>query len=381
MHPGNPDLVSAVRAAADVIAVPRAEEETSFTLHAPLELLARVGLLAYLSADRRDHTREQALARITRLAADYAATGTAVASPAALEFRDPAAAAAALDAALRAGDADRVDAIACWLAPRVDHDAARRLLAPAIVDSLAAAGHASIALHLLPRVADGALPVALLRGALRSIAGEPGWRIDWFRSVGPLEPDANAVSLRDALAAVPLLGRPGSNFIQPLMAQVQDRGVAARLLGPTLRPGLDVAAAGRTLLRAAAWSMLHDDPHHAPYGWSHCLTMTQGVLSLADDGVPGRTAVAVAATFVAGFRAAFGTQALGSLDDDATADRDVPEEAGLAAFAALHHDAHLVKYTLACFHAAGTDPAWRPTYLRAAAHLAAGWRAHPDGRF
>ncbi len=378
----HPELIAAVRTAADAIAVPRAEAETSFTLHAPLELLARVGLLPYLRDDTGDDTRERTLARISRLAADYAATGTAVATPAAVEFVDSATAAASLDAALRAGDADRVDAIACWLAPRVDHHAARHLLAPAIVDSTAAAGHASIALHLLPRVADGALPISLVRGALRSIARQPGRRIDWFRSVdAPAGVDTSTTSLADALAAVPLLGRPGSSFIQPIMAQVQDSGLATRLLGPALRPGLDAAAAGRTLLRAAAWSMLHDDPHHAPYGWSHCLTMTQGVLTLADDGAPARTAVAVAATFVAGFRAAFGTQALGSLDDDACTDRDVPAETELAAFAAAHHDAHLAKYTLACFHAAEADPAWRATYLRAAAHLAAGWRAHPDGGF
>jgi hypothetical protein len=376
MHPWSPDLLAALRPAADAIAVPRAEQETSFTLHAPLELLARVGLLPYLRGD----TRDEALRKIHRLAVDYSATGTPVPEPAAVEFADPSAAAVALDAALRAGDADRVDAIACWLAPRIDHDTARHLLAPAIVDSLAAAGHASIGLHLLPRVADGAFPVALLRGALRSIAGQPEWRIDWFRSVAPPEP--TTTSLRDALAALPLLGKPGSNFIRPLMAQVQDSGVATRLLAPTLRPDLDLAAAGRTLLRAAAWSMLHDDPHDAPYGWSHCLTMTQGVLSLADDGVPARTAVAVATTFVAGFRVAHGARPLGALDDAAASPHvDVPTEAELAAFAALHHDAHLVKYTLACFHAAAADPAWRTLYLQAAAHLAAGWRAHPDGRF
>lgn len=369
MHPWSPALVAAMRTAAGVIAVPRVEAETSFTLHAPLELLARAGLLPYLD----DDTRALALAGIDRLVADYGATGTPVAPPAAVEFADPSAAAAALDLALRAGDADRVDAIACWLAPRIDHAAARRLLAPSLVDSLAAAGHASIALHLLPRVADGALPIALLRGALRSIAREPGWRIDWFHSAAPQA--TRALSLAEALAAVPLLGRPGSNFIRPLMTQVQDRGIAARLLAPALRQGLDLVAAGRTLLRAAAWSMLHDDPDHAPYGWSHCLTMTQAVLTLADDGVPGRTAIAVGATFVAGFRAAFGLQALGSLDDDAAApDRDTPDEAGLARYAALHHDAHLVKYTLACFHAAETDPAWRTNYLRAAASLATWWR-------
>lgn len=374
MHLPGLDLAPALRSAADVIAVPRMEEETSFTLHAPLELLARVGLLPYL----HDGAREAALALITRLAAVYGATGTPVATPATVEFTDPTAAAAELAAALRAAASERVDAIACWLAPRVDHDLARRLLAPVIVDSLAAAGHAAIGLHLLPRVAGGALSLALLRGALRSIAAHPGWRIDWFHAV-----DTTAatppVALAQALAAVPLLGVPGSNFIHPLMSQVQRSGVAARLLGPALGPDLDPIAASRTLLRAAAWSMIHDDPQHAPYGWSHCLTIPQGVLTLADDGVPARTAVAVAATHVAGFRAAYGRQALGSLDDDAAPALATPDEVELATFAALHANEHLVKYTLACFHAAAADPAWRGTYLRAAAHLADWWRAHPDG--
>ncbi len=372
--PTTSDIATAL-AAAEAIVVPRAGAETSFTLHAPLELLARVGLLPYLTGS----VHEQALARITGLAADYTATDTPVAKPEAALFVDLSAAASALDAALRAGDADRVDVIACWLAPRLDHATARHLLAPSIVDSLAAAGHASIALHLLPRVADGALPVALLRGALRSIAANPDWRIDWFRSADAS--DAPPASLADALAALPHLGRPGSSFIRPLMAQVQDSGVATRLLAPALRPGFDAAEAGRTLLRAAAWSMLHDDPHHAPYGWSHCLTMPQAVLSLAGDGVPARTAVAVAATFVAGFRAAHGLQALGSLANAPGDAGRAPDPGELASFAALHHDAHLVKYTLACFHAAESDPAWRTTYLRAAAHLADGWRAHPDGKF
>jgi hypothetical protein len=375
--PWSAELVAVARAAAEVIAIPRREAETSFTLHAPLELLARVGLVPHV----RDDARAAAIAGISRLAADYAATGTPVSTPAAIAFADAAAAATALDAALRSGDVDRVDRIACWLAPRVDHQAARHLLAASIFDSLGAAGHAAIALHLLPRAADGALPISLLRGALRSIAAQPTWRVDWFRTDERVELGPLAPSLADALAAVPHLGRPGTSFIRPLMAQVQDRGLATRLLAPALRRPVDPAAAGRTLLRAAAWSMLHDDPAQAPYGWSHCLTMPQGVLSLADDGVPARSAVAVAATFVAGFRAAHGKQPLGSLDDDAPGEApdapDAPDVTELATFAALHRDAHLVKYTLACLHAAATDPAWRSTYLRAAAYLADWWRAHP----
>ncbi len=192
-----------------------------------------------------------------------------------------------------------------------------------------------------------------------------------------------AADLAAALAAVPRLGRPGSDFIYPLMSQAER--VAPGLLGGVL--DIDPRDAARTLSRVAAWSMLNDDPGQAPYGWSHCLTMPQAVMALAGRGVEPRTAVAVAATFVVGFRAAHGVQPLGSLDDDATGDavpaaiggrREVPKVEELAGFAALHDDAHLVKYTLACIHAADDDPAWGPVYLHAAAFLADWWRARVD---
>ncbi len=68
--------------------------------------------------------------------------------------------------------------------------------------------------------------------------------------------------------------------------------------------GVPVADAVPVILRAAAWSMLVEPPDHAPYGWTHCLTMPQAVLGIADVLDDPRTAVAVAATYVVGFRAA-----------------------------------------------------------------------------
>jgi hypothetical protein len=50
-----------------------------------------------------------------------------------------------------------------------------------------------------------------------------------------------------------------------------------------------------------------------------------------------------------------------------------------ATFAATHHDAHLVKYTLACIDVAARDPGMTRLYLSAAATLAGGWSEHPDG--
>jgi len=365
----------AVRAAACAIAVPRAAPADSFVLHAPLELLARVGLLEHVHPSSLD----AALRAIADLGTAYEATGPAVVAPPAGAFASAPAAAVAVDAAIRAGDADGADAAMIWLTDHADLATVRRLLARAIVDSLAAAGHAPIGLHLLPLVAGGAMPASLLRGAVRTIASRPQWRVTWFHSAR-VDAPAVSTSMAAALAAVPRLGRPGSDFIFPLMSQVQDSGVAAEVLTPVTGPGADVAAGGRALVRAATWSMLHDDPTQAPYGWTHCLTMPQAVLSLAGDGVDERTVLAVAATYVAGFRAAHGTVALGSLDDDAgeRVSASAPVVGDLATFAALHHDAHLVKYTLACIHAAAADPAWAGTHLRAAAFLADWWRAHPD---
>ena len=51
----------------------------------------------------------------------------------------------------------------------------------------------------------------------------------------------------------------------------------------------------------------------------------------------------------------------------------------LATYAALHEDAHLAKYTLACFDAAEADPEERRLFLAAAAYLGAWWRRADNG--
>jgi hypothetical protein len=149
--------------------------------------------------------------------------------------------------------------------------------------------------------------------------------------------------------------------------------------------------------RVAAWSMIRDDPASAPYGWSHCLTLPQAVLGLTPWLPDPTVATAIAATYVVGFRAA---QGYGDLDlgaaparvsvplpdalaadpvtaagaafhaSDALLDAITPE---LAARAGAHEDAHLAKYTLACFDAAARDPEQRNLYFAAAAYLHAWW--------
>ena len=384
-----------------VVAVPKEAPADSFVLHAPLELLARVGLLRAVRPD----AREQARQRLVWLAASYAAAGPPVERTPPAEHLEPSEAAARLVPALAAGDLDEVDHYAEALGRRATPEELRTLLAEPVAASLAAAAHGSILLYLLPRVAPrGEVTGAVLRGPARELARMPQWRLHWFED--PDEPIAGT-PLADALLDVPTLGVPGSTFIYPIMNQAEESGLAAKLLADVLGADPDPAAARRELARVAAWSMLEEPPDYAPYGWSHCLTMPQAVLGLAGRGTTPRTAVAVAATHVVGFRAALGSRALdGDWRPEAPATADLAEaiEAGpaqaaaaawhaadadldgvvteLATRASLHHDAHLVKYTLACFDAGADDPDQRRLYLASAASLSAHWAAQPaDGFF
>jgi hypothetical protein len=370
-----PRLQQLIDKATRVVSVPRADPADSFVLHAPLNVMARIGLLDYVEPE----ARPDAEAAIETVVGRYESAGPAVTPPTNPRIDNPDQAARRLAAAMRAGDLDDVDALATALTARLSSAALGHLLGETVIDSLAAAGHAPIGFHLLQRVHRGRLHPSLLRGPLREISRHPDWRIHWFRE--PQHPH-EAAPLETAIGSLPHLGRPGSDFIFPLMSQLEPGDVAARALGPALHEQPDVAHTRRVLTRAAACNMLYGDPAHAPYGWSHCLTMPQGALSLAGHGVAPRTAVAMAVTFFAGFRVAYATETLGSLADDAAfeyapTDTSIPNETALATFAALHEDEHLAKYTLACFHAATDDPAWRPVYLRAATYLADWWRTNP----
>jgi hypothetical protein len=367
--PVAPDVQAELQHAALTVAVPKATAETSFTLHAPLELLGRIGLLPYVA--RAEHG--QAVDMIAELAARYADAGDPVDAPHAapagvVDHTSPQQAAARLLAAVRAGELDEVDALAVSLLPTVSPAEAVGLLGEGLVTSLAAAGHAPIGFSLLGRVRP-VQPVALLRGPLRSLARRPDWQLRWHDDVRTV---GDPSQLYDRVRATPKLGRPGSDFIFPLMSQVQDRGVAAELLGPVLADRFDTAAAARTLHRVAAWSMVHDDRSQAPYGWTHALTMPQAVMSLAGAGVTPRTALAIAGTFTIGFRAAHGTVELPEVIEPGPAPDATWTEVLTAA--ALHEDAHLVKFALAARHAADDDPQFEPLYRSAAAFLVEWWR-------
>jgi len=351
-----------VAAAAAAVSIPKVAPADSFVLHAPLELMARAQLIAFVDPARHG----DAIAMVDRLRVQYEAAGESVPAPAPAD--GPVRPQVLLDA-IAAGDAYAVDALAVAWLPRMSAAEVCGALGAAVVPSLAAAGHAPIGLSLLLRASargDAMSPV-VLRGTLRALAAHPDWRVSWHETICGA---GNPSTLHEALRSAPHLGQPGNNFIFPLMTQAQQPGVADRLLGPVLADQFDVREATRTLTRAAAWSMLHDDPEQAPYGWSHALTMPQAVLSLAGAGVPEREALAVAATFLLGFRVADGGQPLPERIEPMVARASARD---VATAAALHDDAHVVKYTLACLHAAADDREFEGLYLSAAASLLDWW--------
>lgn len=347
------------------ITPPKRRQSTSFQLHAPLELLARVALLPHVRPEARAGARQ----KLIELGAKYEANGEA-AGRVEVALRDVPHAAAALVDALTHGDPDTADAALIYL---LDHEPLPTTLArlrPILVDHLGAAAHAPILVAELPRVADRIPGVAqLLRAPLRSLLQHPA-HLGWHRThAGAAHPDAEA-RLLDALRA-PTPTASATTSIAPTMRSVEDNGLAPALLGDAWR-GLSTPRAEVVLSRLAAWSMLQEPATHAPYGWTHALTLPQAMLrmTLGTDDAPA--GVAVAATYLLGFRATLGTVRLEPTPPVAIAEAGAAWTA-VATDAALHTDAHFAKYVVACLDAAARDRGFASLYLAAAQRLGAFW--------
>ncbi len=367
----------------DVLTAPPTTEADSFVLHAPLELMARAELLPSVHPGRREEARR----RIAEIATEWGehAPHVTAAAPGAE---------ASLFEAIAAGDLDAADGALLALAGSLSVDDFVAAAANALLPHLGGAGHLAIFLDQLTRQRRApSAAMASGRALVRDLARHPDWAIRWLD-----DPAAGgggfAGTFTDVLANPPSAGELDSNFIHPTMSLVDSTGMAAELLaGPT--DAVPVDEAHRQLLRIAAMAMLQDDPAHAPYGWSHCLTMPQAALAIAPRTADPRRAVAVAATYVLGFRATLsatkidldwappvrsaGGRVLDADVEDAVAKawhHEHPDriEGELATYAATHHDAHLAKYTLACLHAAHDDPDAAGLFRAAATRLALWWR-------
>lgn len=357
--------VELIAAVGRVVSEPRRDPADSFVLHAPLELAARAALLPHVAPDRRELARMH----IVAIAAQYEAFGPPLASVGSVS--DPTDVDWAISAfrdAVAEGDLERTDSAAQGVASMLDPDEMAGALADFVTPLTAAAAHAPIFLNLSlrgdPRCG---ITTALLRPLARELARHPAWRVGWTddrfadRATDP-------ATLRDALATTPHVGGDDGDDIHALIDNVDASGAAERHLGDVV--GRHDPEAARSVLRCAALSMLQDSAKHAPYGWTHCLTLPQAVLGVAPLCSDSDRSLAIAATHVMAFRAGLGET---MLDPTAQIDPSPVKVTRLLTQAATSHDAHIVKYTLACLDATTDDPEFAGLYLAAAQHLLDVW--------
>lgn len=320
-----------VAACAQVVSVPRSDPEDSFTLHAPLELIARSALLPLVAEAARPGARSL----IARIAERYAT------------YRP---------------------------VPVVENEVEIPPLS-LIVHSTAAAAHAPIFFAYTARreQLSGWSPL-LLRPLVQSLANDPTWRFSWTDAWRPAA-TTDLEGLQDALLTAPADRVTNPGLVHPLMMQVDQAGIAADLLGPILGPR--TLEAERVVIRTAAHSMLTGDPAGAKYGWTHCLTLPQALLEVTRGTGLADIGLALAATEVLAFRASFDNPALSAVPESTGSLNVGANRTALATAAATHSDAHVAKYTLACLDAAHDDPSAAPLYLAAAQHLLDHWALNP----
>ncbi len=376
----------------DAIATPKTTlTPNSFLLHAPLELLARAALLPRVELNRREEARR----RIAGIAVRYGHAGDEV-QQLELPFDDNETAMQSLSSAMSNGDQRIVDAALTHLAQRQSLAVIATTLFDPVMTSLGAAGHAPILLAELQRVAGRYGNAAtLLRAPLRYLLIHPAARWHWYeqRSV-PIKSDAHEAQTLARVLAKPESVSVANQSISTQFTAVASTGNLARDLGAFAFTDTNIIE--KALLRAAAHSMLQDDAKHAAYGWTHCLTMPLALLTNARISQNPSGAVAMASAEIYAFRATMSGIALdyqwipepprhrelaiatpqeaASIAFHATVHSRRGLHSELATFAATHRDAHLAKYTLACFDAAACDPECSSLYFAAAAYLGAWWR-------
>jgi hypothetical protein len=367
--------MTTVDRATKVLTQPRSQPADSFVLHAPLELLTRRLLLPLI----RQEAKPEAEARIAEIAEQFEAFGPAFGpafNPAPVQPHD------SLGDAIDSGDLDLVDATVREFCVTADAATFIRSTANCIVDRLGGAAHGSIYAHLLRQLEEVFMDDRLLlRGLAREIARNPEAEIKWIAERTATAPTND---LEQVLLNPPRVGPLESNFIIPTMKSVDTEAMAGTLLDSSTI-GLSPVEAGRILLKIAAWSMLQDDPIHAPYGWSHCFTMPHATLAIADLLDDPSVGIAVAATYVLGFRATLSSKPLDpsweppaghpSAHIWSASDDEYPViVTDVLTAAAIHPDAHLAKYCLSCHQAAEADPAAGRLFMAAAASLVDWWK-------
>ncbi len=400
--------VSLFRSVIDVIERPK-RQTSSFSLHIPMETMARFRLLSHISgAPERDGARKQAVA----MASVYEMLSDEVpAPPLPDQLGEPEPHLQRLLAAIEAGDVEGADEYAGCLARVATTEQFMGPFAEATLCHLGAAAHAPIFVGLAHRVGPALPTSTLLAGVARGLAEESSHRIRLAptpRLSTPGEHDLGSVhtAFHRGLLRAPLVLPPESGGIRALvqrtMARDSPESTFADAMEKTLGSGESVSfgrwyAAMGGLVSAAARLMIDEVEEDAKYYWSHCLTIPQGIWAIGPSLVDRTRALRVASELALGFRSTRGRNEVdgelalprthGSLSDalmasprDAaavafhTSPSSIPQLREQLALEASHRsDAHLVKYVLACLDCAAMDPQRAALYHAAAAYLTSLW--------
>jgi hypothetical protein len=391
-----------------IVARPPVRGLTSFTLHAPLGVMARYGLMRLVEPSDRELARLQMVAS----AAAYGHQADLMPAPARVySFPDADTAAAELASTFTSGDADGMEAMVLSIALQFGTKSLVNLLTPLALPTLTGASHSHIGLWFLLRHAEpaGVEDASLLRAAARALAADPTGQMKSFQGMSiegsqrlKTPPEQVTKDILDKLAD-PAKRTLGGQSIRELVEAGEKTGNVDTLFGDFIRHDLSqlqIDAAFRAVLRVSAHSMLQHDLEQAKFGWSHCLNLPQSAFGLSSVTTNRKLALAAALVWIVAYRSVLSDQALDlgwhpQLIKDASvleALQTSPAAAAsrvwhapdgelssirriLATEASIRNDIHLVKYTRACLDMGAFDPEHVRLYLAAAAHLCAVWMA------
>jgi hypothetical protein len=391
-----------------IVARPPVRGLTSFTLHAPLEMMARYGLIRLVDPSDRELARLQMVAS----AAVYGYQVDLMPTPARVySFPDAGTAAGELASTFTSGDADGMEALVQSVALQFGTKSLVNLLTPLALPTLTGASHSHIGLWLLLRHAEptGVANASLLLAAARALAADPTGQMKSFQSMSiegtqrlKTPPEQVCKEILDKLAN-PAKGNLSGQSIRELVEAGERTGNVDTLFGDFIRHDLSqpqIDAAFRAVLQVSAHSMLQHHLEQAKFGWSHCLTLPQSAFGLSSMTADRKLALAAALVWIIAYRSVLSDRALNlgwhpqpikgasvlealqtspaaaaarvwhAPDGELAAIRRI-----LATEASIRNDIHLVKYTRACLDMGTFDPEHVRLYLAAAAHLCAVWMA------
>src|SRR5882757_5236550 len=391
-----------------IVARPPVQGLTSFTLHAPLELMARYGLMRLVDPSDRELARLQMVAS----AAVYGHQVDSMPATARVySFPDANTAARELASTFTNGDAEGMEALVLSVALHFGTKSLVNLLTPLALPTLTGASHSHIGLWLLLRHAEptGVENASLLWAAARALAADPTGQMKSFQGMSiegtqrlKTPPEQVCKETLDKLAN-PAKGTLGGQSIRELVEAGEKTGNVDTLFGDFIHHDLSqpqIDAAFRAVLRVSAHSILQHNLEQAKFGWSHCLTLPQSAFGLSSVTTDRKLALAAALVWIMAYRSVLSDRALDlSWHPQPIKDASVlealqtsPATAAsrvwhapdgelsairriLATEASIRNDIHLVKYTRACLDMGTFDPDHVRLYLAAAAHLCAVWMA------